>query len=127
MLENIYLCGSNNNWSESSNTKRHVVICLKIYTFVVATTTGKEDIFLLSCCDLLENIYLCGSNNNSFCFQGFNLCVVICLKIYTFVVATTTDKIIFIDPKRVVICLKIYTFVVATTTYFLIFKLFIEL
>ena len=41
-------------------------------------------------CDLLENTYLCGSNNN----QVFALCprnmVVICLKIRTFVVATTT-------------------------------------
>ena len=41
-------------------------------------------------CDLLENTYLCGSNNNS---EGENFrraIVVICLKIRTFVVATTT-------------------------------------
>ena len=42
-----------------------VVICLKISIFVVATTT-----FILSKhnsygCDLLKNIYLCGSNNNT--------------------------------------------------------------
>ena len=41
-------------------------------------------------CDLLENIYLCGINNN--CTSHFNLLagVVICLKISTFVVSTTT-------------------------------------
>ena len=41
-------------------------------------------------CDLLENTYLCGSNNNL--LRGFDICadVVICLKIRTFVVAITT-------------------------------------
>ena len=41
-----------------------VVICLKIRTFVVATTTKKLDTHIEFCCDLLENTYLCGSNNN---------------------------------------------------------------
>ncbi len=44
------------------------------------------------CCDLLKNIYLCGSNNNhtySTCCLSF---VVICLKISIFVVATTTKE-----------------------------------
>ena len=45
-----------------------------------------------SCCDLLENIYLCGINNN------------------------TNDRLIVLQP--VVICLKISTFVVSTTTAF---------
>ena len=45
----------------------------------------------LSGCDLLENTYLCGSNNN-LKIKGTNRgIVVICLKIRTFVVATTTD------------------------------------
>ncbi len=44
----------------------------------------------LNCCDLLENTYLCGSNNNiAFCLKT-RVTVVICLKIRTFVVATTT-------------------------------------
>ena len=39
LLENSYLCGSNNNAGEGSLLERWVVICLKIPTFVVATTT----------------------------------------------------------------------------------------
>ena len=45
-----------------------------------------------TCCDLLENTYLCGSNNNLRPLDVFNDIVVICLKIRTFVVATTTPK-----------------------------------
>ena len=41
-------------------------------------------------CDLLENSYLCGSNNNRFIESYAFDDVVICLKIPTFVVATTT-------------------------------------
>ena len=42
-------------------------------------------------CDLLENTYLCGSNNNLDSLLSQPLLVVICLKIRTFVVATTTE------------------------------------
>ena len=42
-------------------------------------------------CDLLENTYLCGSNNNSAGVSCVRARVVICLKIRTFVVATTTN------------------------------------
>ena len=42
------------------------------------------------CCDLLENTYLCGSNNNYKDYMHHYYQVVICLKIRTFVVATTT-------------------------------------
>ena len=42
------------------------------------------------CCDLLENTYLCGSNNNTAKTSPDLLLVVICLKIRTFVVAITT-------------------------------------
>ena len=41
-------------------------------------------------CDLLKNIYLCGSNNNNAWLVQDNDPVVICLKISIFVVATTT-------------------------------------
>ena len=41
-----------------------VVICLKIRTFVVATTTCLGGYRFSFGCDLLENTYLCGSNNN---------------------------------------------------------------
>ena len=44
------------------------------------------------CCDLLKNIYLCGSNNNvKINIRNMEL-VVICLKISIFVVATTTGR-----------------------------------
>ena len=39
LLENIYLCGINNNESVKYNSYQRVVICLKISTFVVSTTT----------------------------------------------------------------------------------------
>ena len=42
----------------------YVVICLKICTFAVATTTIGATAFGNIGCDLLENLYLCGSNNN---------------------------------------------------------------
>ena len=41
-------------------------------------------------CDLLKNIYLCGSNNNHRPIHARIVPVVICLKISIFVVATTT-------------------------------------
>ena len=44
-------------------------------------------------CDLLKNIYLCGSNNNIQAKWIESLVVVICLKISIFVVATTTDSL----------------------------------
>ena len=64
LLENIYLCGINNNSSSYPRSKGYVVICLKISTFVVSITTPVSSELSLSGCDLLENIYLCGINNN---------------------------------------------------------------
>ena len=68
------------------------MICLKIPTFVVATTTAKKANQTEDSCDLLENSYLCGSNNNPAEHRTFFHQVVICLKIPTFVVATTTSN-----------------------------------
>ena len=91
MLENSYLCGSNNNITFCNCPKPSVVICLKIPTFVVATTTNAGSSTTTSSCDLLENSYLCGSNNNYAERNPISKMVVICLKIPTFVVATTTE------------------------------------
>ena len=92
LLENIYLCGINNNFEDTESDDSEVVICLKISTFVVSTTTCaihvKRTLWLWFAwkylplwyqqqpsikkdnsqarCDLLENIYLCGINNNIF-------------------------------------------------------------
>ena len=65
LLENIYLCGINNNWLCTLIIKGLVVICLKISIFVASTTTGDWRITFLLSCDLLKNIYLCGINNNA--------------------------------------------------------------
>ena len=96
---------------------QRVVICLKISTFVVSTTTilsgtngtiglwfawkylplwyqqqlGRNREIPLYRCDLLENIYLCGINNNLFSVILNASAIVICLKISTFVVSTTTN------------------------------------
>ena len=117
LLENIYLCGINNNLHFLHLAHFAVVICLKISTFVVSTTTechrwaaGRLLWFAWKylplwyqqqrvavacktkwCCDLLENIYLCGINNNLLLIMLVLEFVVICLKISTFVVSTTTD------------------------------------
>ena len=64
LLENIYLCGINNNLSTTPTAARSVVICLKISIFVVSTTTCSMVNAIGCSCDLLENIYLCGINNN---------------------------------------------------------------
>ena len=90
LLENSYLCGISNNRERLWNITKHVVICLKIRTFVVSATTqtlSRLTKFLLwfawkfvplwyqqqllvlvyqiaACCDLLENSYLCGISNN---------------------------------------------------------------
>ena len=64
LLENIYLCGINNNIYAMNYKVVIVVICLKISTFVVSTTTLRIVLQTLGSCDLLENIYLCGINNN---------------------------------------------------------------
>ena len=68
-----------------------VVICLKISTFVVSTTTYIQNMLATVGCDLLENIYLCGINNNKSMSVKSLQHVVICLKISTFVVSTTTS------------------------------------
>ena len=91
LLENTYLCGSNNNLNPLRLTSALVVICLKIRTFVVAITTYDSKADQALCCDLLENTYLCGSNNNPQSFALLPDIVVICLKIRTFVVAITTE------------------------------------
>ena len=47
-------------------------------------------------CDLLENSYLCGISNNKWSKYRWYRCVVICLKIRTFVVSATTEMLTII-------------------------------
>ena len=141
LLENSYLCGISNNSDCNWSIRLHVVICLKIRTFVVSATTTEEAALDRICCDLLENSYLCGISNNRLIINVYVISVVICLKIRTFVVSATTvlfqlysvsccdllenSYLCGISNNRekfltllldVVICLKIRTFVVSATT-----------
>ena len=51
--------------------REDVVICLKISIFVVSNTTYQGGLWLLLCCDLLENFYLCGIKHNKYwCCSG---------------------------------------------------------
>ena len=141
LLENIYLCGINNNGYTKRSLPKGVVICLKISTFVVSTTTGRYEI------NSLRRLWFAWKylplwyqqQRNGYLSQ--HLQVVICLKISTFVVSTTTmysplslKSLLWFAWKYlplwyqqqlhnlkelfvlVVICLKISTFVVSTTT-----------
>ena len=124
LLENSYLCGISNNSGDRNSSMQGVVICLKIRTFVVSATTieflltnrvrlwfawkfvplwyqQQQFIVLndkMTCCDLLENSYLCGISNNLRTDVLTYCPVVICLKIRTFVVsATTTFEMKWVD------------------------------
>ena len=77
-----------------------VVICLKICTFVVSATTRNITIKLRNCCDLLENLYLCGISNNIAAVWRCVYSVVICLKICTFVVSATTYLLLSDDYQE---------------------------
>ncbi len=91
LLENLYLCGISNNYSRRESLSDFVVICLKICTFVVSATTQVLNLLIGCCCDLLENLYLCGISNNMRTLRVNVHYVVICLKICTFVVSATTS------------------------------------
>ena len=119
LLENSYLCGISNNCHYTNISITHVVICLKIRTFVVSATTLTLEwqvsvrlwfawkfvplwyqqqlyphiIHVCTSCDLLENSYLCGISNNCIHAMLGVAWVVICLKIRTFVVSATTSHI----------------------------------
>ena len=90
LLENSYLCGISNNLVANGNYGVVVVICLKLRTFVVSATTACFSLTFALRCDLLENSYLCGISNNVVTLAVRWICVVICLKIRTFVVSATT-------------------------------------
>ena len=117
------------------------MICLKTTIFVVSTTTFLLYRQHISCCDLLENNYLCRINNNIGTCKIRSATVVICLKTTIFVVSTTTKEkrrwqsfLLWFAWKQlslsyqqqqekrkkyypfVVICLKTTIFVVSTTT-----------
>ena len=96
LLENIYLCGINNNVEVNEKVFDAVVICLKISTFVVSTTTERWSFYLWLLLwfawKYLPLWYQQQLNKSTSNGQE----VVICLKISTFVVSTTTLDIILL-------------------------------
>ena len=141
LLENLYLCGISNNY-QIQNT--HTLLLWFAWKFVPLWYQQQLRLSVATIwwrCDLLENLYLCGISNNLILIENFSTCVVICLKICTFVVSATTYNKFKLPSKRcdllenlylcgisnnirlnnirllnVVICLKICTFVVSATT-----------
>ena len=141
LLENSYLCGISNNLFCVINHLFHVVICLKIRTFVVSATTLRYIQFHIRRLWFAWKFVPLWYQQQRTQRQWRNKCVVICLKIRTFVVSATTFLQFTLMPyscdllensylcgisnnrsvqKRnifhVVICLKIRTFVVSATT-----------
>ena len=119
LLKNSYLCLLNNTAKQWSKRTKVVVICWKIRIFAYWTTPisiyssgvkllwfaekfvsllieqhpGSVNIFLIFCCDLLKNSYLCLLNNTARrCLDPLHH-VVICWKIRIFAYWTTpTDQ-----------------------------------
>ena len=92
LLENIYLCGINNNTCISFILNNLLWFAWKYLPLWYQQQHIAGSSAISRCCDLLENIYLCGINNNSKFPEPLAFIVVICLKISTFVVSTTTVK-----------------------------------
>ena len=117
LLENSYLCGISNNYLSVFYHLGHVVICLKIRTFVVSATTQRWELLsgnsVVICLKIRTFVVSATTIFQSFVILSI---VVICLKIRTFVVSATTLTPAFNSESNVVICLKIRTFVVSATT-----------
>ena len=72
-----------------NKTKKNRTFTLLKIVFPVRGSP-KESLKQSMMIEMLENIYLCGINNNVVALILPTQCVVICLKISTFVVSTTT-------------------------------------
>ena len=90
LLENSYLCGISNNHLCSVVYWKVLWFAWKFVPLWYQQQHSTRDIGSLSCCDLLENSYLCGISNNELTMLQLVFEVVICLKIRTFVVSATT-------------------------------------
>ena len=64
LLENSYLCGISNNHLCSVVYWKVLWFAWKFVTLWYQQQHSTRDIGSLSCCDLLENSYLCGISNN---------------------------------------------------------------
>ena len=100
LLENIYLCGINNNMGAMPTQKKPVVICLKISTFVVSTTTPQKLTMVLLLLWFAWKYLPLWYQQQLIIIMNENKVVVICLKISTFVVSTTTCWRKFISKNQ---------------------------
>ena len=64
LLQNVYLCSSKHNYRQNRNHTSVVVNCFKMCIFAVASTMKQCRFRRTSCCELLQNVYLCSSKHN---------------------------------------------------------------
>ena len=64
LLQNVYLCISTYNIWVSMWCRKQVVNCFKMCIFALARTTYLISHLSKSCCELLQNVYLCISTYN---------------------------------------------------------------
>ena len=89
LLKNSYLCLLNNTARTTCTCSSIVVICWKIRIFAYWTTPDWPFEWLVLCCDLLKNSYLCLLNNTRYFHFKYHEDVVICWKIRIFAYWTT--------------------------------------
>ena len=92
LLQNVYLCISTYNLSESLCYLLSVVNCFKMCIFALARTTWTAKTGASISCELLQNVYLCISTYNSCEIIIFCSIVVNCFKMCIFALARTTGK-----------------------------------
>ena len=90
LLENSYLCGISNNLALPSHCPLHVVICLKIRTFVVSATTYLLEFNCKALLWFAWKFVPLWYQQQLIQWIIYQSMVVICLKIRTFVVSATT-------------------------------------
>ena len=92
LLENSYLCGISNNNARALDIRARVVICLKIRTFVVSATTLEEEADTEKALWFAWKFVPLWYQQQHNYYDSWWVLVVICLKIRTFVVSATTER-----------------------------------
>ena len=116
LLQNVYLCISTYNSSKRYYILTGVVNCFKMCIFALARTTSKSPTFSKSCCELLQNVYLCISTYNTIATSSLSQTVVNCFKMCIFALARTTVCISVNSWRRcellqnVYLCISTYNF-----------------
>ena len=90
LLQNVYLCISTYNTLWYYRYGGSVVNCFKMCIFALARTTYLISHLSKSCCELLQNVYLCISTYNNEREIINTLYVVNCFKMCIFALARTT-------------------------------------